>query len=743
MRPLKNFIKSIIFPVMTVCWLLPALSSRADPSPLLIPVKYATASITDDGVLHIETEVDHPCPTVIITASDGKWDLSGYAEVSMAVKNTGPGNATLCCRLDDYPEIKQQQGRPWGCIRLDPATSGTIRIPLKNAAKLRKTIHFIGMKKDPLEILDFDPANERKMVFYNPFTPIPEQNQIFEISNLQVYGKDEPFMPSTAQDFFPMIDKFGQYIHKEWPHKIHSVEAFQTIITQEEENRLSHSGPADRDQYGGWAMGPRLDATGFFRVEKYLDKWWLVDPAGYLFWSNGINVINTGENTPITYREHYFAQLPDKSSPSAEFYNWLSDDASAYYKQNNKLDNDNLTGSNPAKKLRRNFLDNIIPRFNNYNIHYWPESGYYEHYNQIKTYNFMGANLMKKYGANWRQNFLDNTIRRLHNWRINTLGNWSSWDLASLRSIPYVKGIAHKSKFIVSRDNKIKIFDAFDPSFRTGLSESLAREIGKSVDDPWCIGYFVDNEPEIGDEITLTQAVIMSPPEQKAKQVFVHELHNKYDSINNFNAVWGTSFSSWNALLVSTSLQIPPGADKKNIREDCLAFYTKTAETYFQTIREEIKKIAPNQLYLGCRFLDYNDPVLFSAARYCDVISFNLYRYRVDHIPLPTTIDKPVIIGEFHFGTLDSGMFWDGLKKAIDQKHRGELFIQYMLSALNNPNIIGAHWFQYWDQPTTGRFDGANCQIGFVDTCDTPYFEFIDSVRQVGNIMYNYRASGS
>jgi hypothetical protein len=65
-----------------------------------------------------------------------------------------------------------------------------------------------------------------------------------------------------------------------------------------------------------------------------------------------------------------------------------------------------------------------------------------------------------------------------------------------------------------------------------------------------------------------------------------------------------------------------------------------------------------------------------------------------------------VIIGEFHFGALDRGMFHPGLKQERDQPHRAELYRSYVQSALAHPLIIGTHWFQYGDQSTTGRGDG-------------------------------------
>ena len=84
--------------------------------------------------------------------------------------------------------------------------------------------------------------------------------------------------------------------------------------------------------------------------------------------------------------------------------------------------------------------------------------------------------------------------------------------------------------------------------------------------------------------------------------------------------------------------------------------------------------------------------------------------------------DVPRIIGEFHFGALDRGMFHAGLVKVKDQAERADVYRSYMRGALLNPTFVGTGWFKYQDEPTTGRgLDGENYQISFVDCCDTPY----------------------
>ncbi|RZI71144.1 MAG: hypothetical protein EOP13_18950, partial [Pseudomonas sp.] len=52
-------------------------------------------------------------------------------------------------------------------------------------------------------------------------------------------------------------------------------------------------------------------------------------------------------------------------------------------------------------------------------------------------------------------------------------------------------------------------------------------------------------------------------------------------------------------------------------------------------------------------------------------------------------------------------------------------------SALAEPSIVGVHWFQYLDQPVTGRLlDGENGHLGLVGITDVPYSGFVEAVRK-------------
>ena len=120
-------------------------------------------------------------------------------------------------------------------------------------------------------------------------------------------------------------------------------------------------------------------------------------------------------------------------------------------------------------------------------------------------------------------------------------------------------------------------------------------------------------------------------------------------------------------------------------------------------------------------------------------MSLNVYRY-APYEDLPEgSADKPIIIGEFHFGALDTGMFHYSLLPADDQTERAKLYRDYHEATLRNPRYVGAHWFQWWDQVLTARCDGENFQCGFLSITDTPYRELVEASRDVARRMYGLR----
>lgn len=634
-------------------------------------------------VLRVETGQAHKYPGITLKVPGGKWDLTPYQAISVALKNAGAEAVTISCRVDN-PGADGNKNCMTGSLRLEPGASGVLSVNL-TATPWRPSppLELIGMRGAPGMGDKLNPANVTQILL---FVANPKAAHAFEVRTIRAEGAVTVI---PAQKFLPFIDEFGQFIHADWPGKVHSEAELKQRVAQENADLAAHPGPADRNQYGGWTAGPKLKATGFFHVEKYQGKWWLVDPEGRLFWSHGIDCVRMESATPISDRESYFRNLPAPDSPLAKFYG---------------------TGSFAAH-------------------------GYYQDKARFRTYDFAPANLLRKYGDNYAPAHADVTHRRLKSWGMNTIANWSDSRIYLQRRTPYTATISFRSKVVEgSKGYWGKFFDVFDPDFAQSMKRAIEKEKGTTINDPWCIGYYVHNEIAWGDDTSLAIAALVSPPDQAAKRVFLDDLKQKYATIEALNTAWGTTHASWEALRQSTNA---PAVAKAGA--DLRAFYTKFAETYFRIIRDELKQAAPNQLYLGCRFAWVNDLAAIAATKYCDVVSYNRYDYSVEKHKLPNNIDLPTIIGEFHFGALDRGMFHTGLKKTANQQDRALKYKEYVQGALRNPQIVGTHWFQYKDQATTGRSDGENYQIGFLDICDTPYPEIVQASREVGYGMYPYR----
>jgi hypothetical protein len=658
--------------------------------------KNAKAIVTDEGKLRVVVK-KKGAASVTLKAPEGGWDLTQFLYVTMEVRNSAAGGAVIVRGLID------NNGWVDGGTTVPAGETRTLSVLLKRnhppegiGAKL------FGMNGLPggyvwiWEPIDLGKVSSIQISFADA-----GKGETIEISEIHAEGIYEiGTWKEIPEGFFPFIDEFGQYAHADWPGRTKSAEDFVRYHKEEVEDLQRHPGPEGWNKYGGWEAGPKLKATGHFRVEKYEGKWWLVDPEGRLFWSHGITCVRSQDTTAISDREHYFKALPAKDSPLAKFYG---------------------TGQRAAH-------------------------GYYKTHTPFKTYDFSQANLLWKWGENWEEKFSDITHRRLRSWGMNTIANWSDEAIYLQRKAAYTAtlGTGGGSAIEGTEGTWRKFPDPFDDGFRKGLAEQLEKEKekGKSAEDPWCIGYFVDNELTWENDTYLAGGVVTSEAEQPAKKAMLEDLKGRYKEIEKLNSAWGTKYESWEKFLEDRERPA-----SKKAEADLRRFNIRLADKYFGTIRDVIKKYAPEKLYLGCRFDFHFYPeaqkerewVIGVAAKYCDVVSFNQYRYTVGTLAPPKGIDKPLIVGEWHMGALDRGMFHTGLRSVANQAERAEAYKNYVRGALENPYVVGVHWFQYKDQPTTGRGDGENYQIGFVNICDTPYQETVDASREVGYGLYEYR----
>jgi len=168
------------------------------------------------------------------------------------------------------------------------------------------------------------------------------------------------------------------------------------------------------------------------------------------------------------------------------------------------------------------------------------------------------------------------------------------------------------------------------------------------------------------------------------------------------------------------------------------------ASEYFRIVSKTVKEYMPNHMYLGARLASWGmtPEIRAAAAKHTDVMSYNVYKESIhpQFWGFLKDIDMPSIIGEFHMGSHDTGLFNPGLIMGEDQTDRARLYTTYMNSVVDNPYFVGAHWFQYLDSPVTGRaYDGENYNVGFVSVADVPYIPMIEAAKKFNQKIYTRR----
>ncbi|MZK52111.1 agarase [Clostridium beijerinckii] len=507
-----------------------------------------------------------------------------------------------------------------------------------------------------------------------------------------------------------IIDKYGQYTKQSWTGKITSDSQLTTSATNEQTTLTSQlndiKATANFSKYGGYNNASlKQTATGHFYAKKINNKWSLVDPEGYPYIATGLDIVRLGDaSTWVSGRETMFSSIPSKTSSLGDHYSTVSGTLRSP---------NNLTSGD--------------------------------------AFNFYTANLERKYGQDYVNKWKSVALQRFKSWGFTSMGCWSDPDMffgkGAQNQVAYVaNGWTSGTHKEIFNGNSFwgNVPDPYDPKFKTDVDTMVTTLKNKGVnEDPWCIGVYVDNEipwgngsDSAGHYLLIKEIFKMNGSDSTAyaKKGLIDFLKYKYNNnISALNTAWGTSISSWTTLTNSYTGIIGDNAD----------LLYQIADKYYKTVHDSLAAQLPNKLYLGSRFAEWGvgSEVIGAASQYCDVVSFNCYKNNINQSWLNTgSADKPIIIGEFHFNSSDHGQFAPGLCPVSTQNARGTAYDTYMKSVLANSKLVGAQWFQYYDQPTLGRvWDGENSNAGFVDITDQPYTPLVDSARSINKQLYKLK----
>lgn len=321
------------------------------------------------------------------------------------------------------------------------------------------------------------------------------------------------------------------------------------------------------------------------------------------------------------------------------------------------------------------------------------------------------------------------TRARLRKWGFNSAGAWSL--------PPQELKLPGIINLELGRLSRFHWFDPFNPAMQARMTAEAKKLTAPYRNTPYRIGYFSDNEVGWwGGALFLFYSA--KPASNFTKQRWVAMLRGFYhDDWRRFTRdfVPPAGVHDWKALLATrhpTRLRVGGHGTRAIERWTAIV-----ADHYYTLAAAAIKAADPDALYFGDRLPIYYDPAAVRVeARHVDAIAVN---YNVDSPEgwiAPYFFDglrrlshgKPVLISEWFYAARQNrtGNTNNGHLMTVDtqaERAAGAAAAAQRFAAI--PEIVGLHWFQYYDYPLGGRADGEDYDFGLVDIHNRPYARLV------------------
>ncbi len=189
---------------------------------------------------------------------------------------------------------------------------------------------------------------------------------------------------------------------------------------------------------------------------------------------------------------------------------------------------------------------------------------------------------------------------RLKRWHFNSIGGWADEALLG-QEFPYT------DMLYLGRGSKWDevLLSVFSDDFAAQVKENAQKAV-KYKDDPFLIGYFLDNEmPWWGDygwhadgQKTLLQKYALKGVDDANKEALKKFFEDRYgQDIEKFDQTWGLKMTSFEELEAPVTLSVKT----KRQKAEADAWAGVVADRYFSVTTQALRAVDPNHLILGVR----------------------------------------------------------------------------------------------------------------------------------------------
>lgn len=476
------------------------------------------------------------------------------------------------------------------------------------------------------------PTGSLGMLSFRPFADI--HNQTTDSGGRLLYFDDFELVKGSPDTATPHVVPARKNKNSSWSN-------YNAVTLDRLEGYDPGATDPETDAYGGWKVA-QLGATGFFRVQQYGGRWWLVTPEGHPFIGKGVCVFDVSQAQAL----------------SAGF--------------SSRLD----WATKESRRLQE-------AGFNSFGA-----------WSAVATLREVERDRRMPYTV---------IIRPMHEY--NKVAR-QAWQNASFGWEGYPEDFA----FVFD--------DGFDSFVESELKKAaLYRE------DPYCLGYFIDNELPWKD-YALERCLTRFPA------------HN----INHIQAQqWLDKRKGKSGATLAEATQ-----------EDRRAFIAYCLEVYLEKVTAALRQHDANHLFLGCRFNQWDhelsNSLLFEVAgRHMDVISVNHYnRWQPDQTAMANWLSwsgKPFLVTEFYIKGEDAENSQVGNTAGAgwlvqSQTQRGYFYQNFVLELLKSKSCVGWQWFTYMDHTNDTSVPSPYSNKGIVDLDFVTYTDLLDQMAAINRQVY-------
>jgi hypothetical protein len=328
------------------------------------------------------------------------------------------------------------------------------------------------------------------------------------------------------------------------------------------------------------------------------------------------------------------------------------------------------------------------------------------------------------------------TWLRVHDIGFKGLGGWCNPEFHQIKGVPISRDLNIWS-WMSGKDRLL-----YSPGWEVKADQVVKAQVETLKNNRDLVGYYTDNELN-WDDSGAGPGIYFNhlPPNDPNRLQVTGVIRAVWPRIADFNKDWGTHFKHWNDLDHWPALVDNTAEDREAYGRLFAAWLSHLARDYFKRTSALVHKYDPNHLVLGVRFRGYAPLEVVRASRgLTDAQSINIYvgdglldkeMFTMIH----REAQQPIIITEYSFHALD-GRSGDrntvGFSaQVLDQRARADGYRLMTSRMARVPYIIGGDWFQWMDEPPSGRSsDGEDVNFGIVDVDDRPYSMLTAAIKE-------------